>query len=62
MYTLDLGVKVGGKRDTSVLGLTGDLPMVGYLTLQRIMFWIGHKLWNFKQKKDSRFIERVVEV
>jgi hypothetical protein len=55
-------VKVGGKGDTSVLGLTADLPTVGYLTLQRIMYWIDHKLWNFKQKKGSRFIERVVEV
>jgi len=55
-------VKVEGKGDTSVLGLTADLPTVGYLTLQRIMYWIGHKPWNLKQKKDSRFIERLVEV
>jgi len=49
------------KQDASVLGLTADLPTVVYLTLQRILYWIGHKLWNLKQK-DSRFIERVVEV
>jgi hypothetical protein len=55
-------VKVGGKENACVLGLTADLPTVGYLTLQRIMCWIGHKLWNLKQKKDSRFIEGVVEV